>query len=53
MISLMNIRQQFMSKLFVKFSFIYLIRFRVDNARVFQEVFMNLSMTVSRAVCRL
>jgi len=32
----------------MKFSFIHLIRFRVDNARVFQRVSMNLNMTVSR-----
>jgi len=43
-ISSLNIRQQFMSELFMKFSFIHLIRSRVDNARVFQQVSMNASM---------
>jgi len=33
--------------------FIHLIRFCVDNARVFQQVFMNLNMTVGQAACRL
>ena len=37
----------------MKFSFIYLIRFRVDNATVFQRVSMNLNMTVGQAACRL
>jgi len=45
--------QHFMSKLVMKFSFIHLIRFRVDNTRVFQWVFMNLNMTVGQAACRL
>ena len=30
-----------------------LIRFRVDNAGVFQRVAMNLNMTVGQATCRL
>jgi len=30
-----------------------LIRFRVDNAGVFQRVAMNLNMTVSQVACRL
>jgi len=33
--------------------FIYLIRFSVDNARVFHRVLMNLNMTVGQVVCRL
>jgi len=33
--------------------FIHLIRFCVDNARVFQRVFMNLNMTVGQAASRL
>jgi len=37
----------------VKFSFFHLFRFRVDNARVFQRVSMNLNMTVGHAACRL
>jgi len=37
----------------MKFSFIRLIRFRVDSARVFQRVSMNLNMTVAQAACRL
>jgi len=56
MISSINIRQNFMSSLFMKLSFINLIRFRVDrvdNARVFQQVFMNLNMTVGQDTCRL
>ena len=32
----------------MKFSFIRLIRFRVDNARVFQRVSMNLNLTVGQ-----
>jgi len=35
------------------FVFIHLIRFCVDNARVFQRVFMSLKMTVGQATCRL
>jgi len=35
----------------MKFSFIQLIRFR-GNARVFQQVSMNLNMTVGQAACR-
>jgi len=34
-----------MSQLFMKFSF-HLIRYPLDNARVFQRVSMNLNMTV-------
>jgi len=37
----------------MKFSFIHLIRFRVDNARVVQRVSMNFSVTVGQAACRL
>jgi len=36
----------------MKFSFIHLITFRVDNARVLQRVSINLNMTVGQAVCR-
>ena len=36
MIGSINIPQQFLSELFMKFSFIQLIRFRGDNARVFK-----------------
>jgi len=36
----------------MKFSFIHLIRFRVDSARVFQRVYVDLSTTVGQAVCR-
>jgi len=53
MVSSINIRQKFMSSLFMKLSFIDLIRFRVDNARVFQRVSMNLNMTVGEDTCRL
>ena len=35
MIKSINIRQNFMFELFMKFSFICLIRLRLDNARVF------------------
>jgi len=42
-----------MSSLFMKLSFIHLIRFRVDNARVLQRVSMNLNMTVGQAACQL
>jgi len=37
----------------MKFSFIPLIRFRVDNARIFQRVSMNLNMTAGQGACRL
>jgi len=37
----------------LKFSFIHQIRFRVDNTEVFHLVFMNLSITVGQAACRL
>jgi len=37
----------------MKFSVIHLIRFRVDNPRVFQRVSMNLNMTICQAACRL
>ena len=47
MISSIIIRQNCMPYSLVKFSFLYLFRFRVDNPRVFQRVFMNLKMTVS------
>jgi len=33
------------------FSFINLIGFRFDNARVFQRASMNLNMTVGQAAC--
>jgi len=42
-----------MSSLFMKLSFILLIRYRVDNARVFQRVSVHLSMTVGQAACLL
>jgi len=43
-----------MSKFFIKFSFIHLIRFRVDDARVFQRVFMTTTnMIVGQAANRL
>jgi len=51
--TLVNFRQNFMSSLFTKLSFILLIRFRVDNARVFQRVSVHLSMTVGQAACLL
>ena len=35
----------------MKFSFFHPLRFRVDNARVFQRISMNLSMTVGQAAC--
>jgi len=37
----------------VKFSFFQLFRFRVDNARVFQQISMNLNMTAGQAACRI
>jgi len=37
----------------VKFSFFQLCGFRVDNARVFQRVSINLNMTVGQAAYRL
>ena len=46
-----NIHQNFVSSLFMKLSFIHLIRFRVDNARVFQRISMNLNMTVGQDGC--
>jgi len=49
MVSLINI-QQFVCKLvFMKFSFIHLIRLHVDNVRVYKRVFMKLSMTVGQS----
>jgi len=36
----------------MKFSFIHLITFRVDNARVFKQVSVKLSTTVGPAACR-
>jgi len=33
------------------FSFIHLIRFCVDDARVFQRVSMNVNMTIGQAAC--
>ena len=47
------IRQNFILQLFVKFSFFHVFRFRVDNARVFQRISINLNMTVGQATCRL
>jgi len=41
-----------MFSLFIKLRFIHLMRFRVDNARVFQRVSMNLNMTVGQAAYR-
>ena len=38
---------------FMKFDFIHLIRFRVDNAIVSQQVHMNLNMTVGQVACRI
>jgi len=35
----------------MKFSFIQLIRFRVDNAKAFQRASMNLNMTIGQAAC--
>jgi len=49
----MNIHEKFMSGLFMKLSFIHPFRFRGDNARVFQQISMNLNMTVGQAACRL
>jgi len=37
----------------MKFSFIHLIIFCVDNARIFQRVSMNLNMTVGQSARRL
>jgi len=37
----------------VKFSFFNLFRFRVDNARLFHRVPMNLNVTAGQAACRL
>jgi len=37
----------------MKSSFIHQIRFRIDNARVFQRVSTNLNITVGQAACRL
>jgi len=36
----------------MKFCYIHLIRFRVDNARVFQRVCVNLGTTVGQVACR-
>jgi len=41
------------SRLFMKLSFIHPFRFRGDNARVFQQISMNLDMTVGQAACQL
>jgi len=49
MTSSINICQNFVSSL----SFLHLIRFRVDNARVLQQVSMNLNMTVGQGAFRL
>jgi len=48
MISSINIGQQFMIYLFIKFSFIHLIKFCVNNAKVFQLVSMNINMAVGQ-----
>jgi len=53
MIGSIHIREQFRFKLFIIFSFIHLIRFTIDNVRVFQRVFMNLSMNIGQAVRQL
>ena len=54
MISSINICQNFMPRLlFMNFSSIHLITFRVDNTRVFQRVSMKFNMTVGQAACRL
>jgi len=53
MINSTIIRQNFMPKLFVKFSFFQLFSFRVVNARVFQRISMNLNVTVDQAACPL
>jgi len=37
----------------MKFSFIHSFRFRVDNARVSQQISMYLNMMVGQAACRL
>jgi len=37
----------------MKFSFIHLIRFSGDNPRAFQQISMNLNITVGQAACRL
>jgi len=37
----------------MKFSFLHLIRFRVDNTGVFHRHSTNLNMTVGQAACRL
>jgi len=37
----------------MKFNFVHPFRFRADNARVFQQISMNLNMTVGQAACRL
>jgi len=37
----------------MKLSFIQLIRFRDDYTRIFQQVSINLNMTVGQAACRL
>jgi len=47
------ISQYFMLELFLKFSFFHVFRFRVDKARVFQRISINLNMTVDQAACRL
>ena len=35
----------------MKFSFIHAKRFRVDNSRVFQQVYITVNMTVGQAAC--
>ena len=51
MISSIDIRQNIMSSLLMKLSFLHLIRFCVDNSRAFQHVSMNLNTTVGQAAC--
>jgi len=49
MIILINIHEKFVSGLFMKFSFVHPFRFRGDNAIVFQQISMNLNMTIGQA----
>jgi len=37
----------------MKFNFIHPIRFRGDNARIVQQISMNLNMMIGQAACRL
>jgi len=47
-----NCGTHFLSSLCMKLNFIHLVRFRVDNARVFWRVSMNLNITVGQTACR-